>query len=53
VVGWISPVAISKRPTMAKWGSSRDGEVVGEALGCYRGWDAVFYVRGDVVKLVS
>jgi hypothetical protein len=53
MVGRISPVVVWKRPTMAKWWSSRDGEVTGEALGCDRGWDAVFYVRGDVVKLVS
>jgi hypothetical protein len=38
---------------MGKWRSSRDGEVAGEALGCDRGWDVVFCVHGDVVKLVS
>jgi hypothetical protein len=53
VVGWISPVAVWKRPTTAKSWSSRDDEVVGEALGCARGWDAVFCIRGDVVMLVS
>jgi hypothetical protein len=53
VVGCISPVAVWKRPTTAKSWSSHDGEVAGEALGCARGRDAVFCIRGDVVMLVS
>jgi hypothetical protein len=52
-VGCMSPVAVWKRPTTAKSWSSHDGEVAGEALGCARGRDAVFCIRGDVVMLVS
>jgi hypothetical protein len=53
VVGLISPVVVWKRPTTVRWRGSRCGEVADEASGCDWGWDAVFCVRGDVVKLVS
>jgi hypothetical protein len=52
-VGLISPVAVWKRPTTVRWRSSRGGEVAGEVTGYDRGWDAVFYVCGNVVMFVS
>jgi hypothetical protein len=49
----ISPTAVRKGPTIAKWRGPCDGEVAGEDLGCDWGGDAVFCSRDEVVKLVS
>jgi hypothetical protein len=53
VVGLILPAMVRKGPTVTRWRCSHGGEVIDEASGHDLEWDAVFYVRGVAVKLVS
>jgi hypothetical protein len=53
MVGRILSMVVRKGPTTAKWRGSSDSEVIGEALGCDWGGDAVFRAHDKVVKLVS